>query len=156
MRMIAIVVHAIAGTLALAAGYSLLDRRRGRALVSVGRMHVGALVVLIISLAMAVIVDWPTLDTGAKVGFTALGVLAAFMTIRAERARRNRRKTAADLAKFVGDVGFTVVGLVDGFIVVFALELSAPVPALVALGAGIAVTGHVIISRATNQILQSV
>ena len=104
-----------------------------------------ALIVLLVCLVGAIAADWSTLEPGARIGFGALGALAAFMVMRAERARRDSTSGQIDVFRFSRDIGFTLVGLIDGFVVVFALQLGVPTVGLVIVGAGIAVAGHLLI-----------
>jgi hypothetical protein len=155
MRDIFIAVHSVAGVVAFGLAYSLLlPRNEAVASRPSTRRAAAALVmamsIVVVSLAGAIIVDWADLAAAARVAFPALAVLGIVMTARAERARRISAERPVRIRQLVQEVGFVLVGLVDGLLVVFALELGAPTVVLVVLGAGIAAVGHLTIGRAVD------
>jgi len=146
-----IVVHTAAGVTALVAGVVFVlhsDRARARSRV-VTTYFCG--LVLSGTTGAVVLWDWPNLGGGERTAFTALIVLAAVMVVRADRARR-----AMILARrgwqtaFVDGIGFTLISLFDGFLVVTALDLGAP--AWLVAAAGVA---GVIVGRRASTALES-
>ena len=78
-------------------------------------------------LAAAVAPDWPRLDTGDRALFVALTAFALYIAGRGLRARRRlleRRGSWAEAS--MADVGFTLIALFDGFVIVAAVDLGAP------------------------------
>jgi hypothetical protein len=101
------------------------------------------LVVLVVTLVLAIVFDWRGLDTGTRVAFTLLTGLALFMLWRAERAGRLVGHTSVGARQaLIGDVGFTLVALFDGFVIVSAIDLDLPVWAVVVIGAIGVIIGH--------------
>lgn len=132
-----ITLHATAGVLALLFGWLAVRRAR------LFDVYLHSLAGMALFLAAAVAVEWQATENSARVLFTALTALAAFMVWRAVHARRSRPAAAARPSPgYVADVGFTLVALVDGFAVVTVLNLGAPVWLVVTTGVLIAVAGH--------------
>jgi hypothetical protein len=138
-----VAAHAAAGTIALAAGGVAL--RRGRLF----DVYLGALVGMGVFLVLALALSWTATDPAARVLFTALAGLAAVMVWRAALARRERPTAGAGPSDtYVGHVGFTLVGLSDGFAVVAVLNAGAPIWLVVGTGVGVALVGHLALGRA--------
>ncbi len=135
-------VHATAGAAALVTGAVALARGR------LFPLYWWAMVTMQAALVLAVAVGWPTTPTAARAAFCALVVLGAVMCVRARAAGRDRpTATSGPSRGYLSHVGFTLVGLTDAFLVVTVLNAGAPVWAVVATGAGIAVVGHVVVGR---------
>jgi hypothetical protein len=131
-----VTVHALAAVAAFAAG--LLALRTGRWL-PVYRL---AMAVMAGALVPAVLVDWATTDLPARVAFAGLIGLAAAMVVRAELA--GRRPTAAAHAHHIG---FTLISLAVGFVVVSGIRLGAPGWLVAVLGVGIVLAGRSTLGR---------
>ena len=120
LHTIMIVVHASAGVVAFVAGCVALRRSE------VFPVYFVAMIVMVATLAVAVIADWGEIDGVTRVIFAGLLVLAAFMMLQAERARR---LDAADpdvaVARF-RHIGFTLVGLAVAYLVIQVLGGNAP------------------------------
>jgi hypothetical protein len=138
-----VAAHAAAGLLALVAGGVAL--RRGRLF----DVYLAALAGMGVFLVLALAVSWTDTDPAARVLFTALAVLAAVMVRRAVLARRDRPTAAGPSEGYLGHVGFTLVGLSDGFAVVAVLNAGAPGWLVVGTGVGIALAGHVLLRWAS-------
>ena len=126
-----ITLHATAGVIAFGTGCAAL--RRGGYFTA----YLWSLMAMVGFLALAVGVDWPTLSTPERGVFTAFIALGGYVVWRAEQARRLRRATdPVARARLTDHVGFGLVALFDGFVVILALDIGAP--GWVATGAGIA------------------
>lgn len=132
MHLVLIALHATAGTLAL--GLGVVAMRRPQVFTA----YAVTLVVSMLSLLAAVAWSWPTLAAPTRGVFSGLGVLAVVVLAQAGRAARAEVGSSG----YVAGVGFTVVALADGFLVVGVLDLGAPAWAVVATGVGVAVAGH--------------
>lgn len=126
-----IALHAAAAAVAFVAGCLAL-RRAG-----LYRTYLVSLVGMAVFLVLAVAVGWGANDAATNIVFAALGGLAGFMVWRGLQAGRVR----ASAAHF-DHIGFTLVGLADGFLVVTVLRLGAPGWLLAATGIGAAAAGH--------------
>lgn len=125
MRDALIVVHALAGVTAFLLGIRLvLAARVAREPTWFGG-YFASMVVLLLTLVPATALDWPDLDAGTRVAYAALACLAAFMVWRADRARRIAAERSEDSRRtFIDHVGFTLVSLLAGFVIVLAVDLS--------------------------------
>jgi hypothetical protein len=131
-------VHAVAATVAFAAGLAAL--RDGRLV----RLHLAAVVLMAAALVPAVLVDWATTPVGARVAFAALSVLALVMVVRATLAVRGRPQvTGGPTAGYLAHVGFGLIALADGFAVVASIRAGLPGYAIAALALGVVAAGHV-------------
>lgn len=143
-----IALHAVAGVAAFALGCLALRR---------GRLHpayVAALVAMAAFLLLAVGVGWGGNDGVTRIIFSGLAGLAAFMVARGVLAGRVRPSgLAGPSAAYVGHIGFTLVGLADGFAVVTVLRLGAPGWALAATGVAIAIAGHLLLGATRTRMV---
>jgi hypothetical protein len=120
-----IAVHAVAGVLAFVAGALALKPRAG----GTWRfpVYLWSLVVMAAAVAAAVAVNWIRFDVAARIIFGGLLVLAGYMLWRAWQARRRLREQGAGWRpRYVDDVGFTLISLFAGFVIVGAIDLGAP------------------------------
>jgi hypothetical protein len=124
-----ITVHACAGVIAFVAGCAAITRRG----------YVGpyfwSLVVLMAALIAAIVVDWSSLNDVARAGFTALTLLGCFTVWRAARVRRCAASgSPIPTVRYLDDLGFTLIALFDGFVVIAALDVRAPPVVAVVVG----------------------
>jgi hypothetical protein len=133
-----ITLHAAAGIVCFAVGaYALLA---ATPTTPVFRIYGLSLLALVVLLAAAIAVDWRDLSTATRWIYSLLAVLGLYMLWRAGRAGvRLRRRPRGWRAGFVDDVGFTLISLFDGFVIVAAIDLNAPgwlVAVIAVLGVG--------------------
>ncbi len=142
-----IAAHAAAGLAAFAAGCLALARR------SYFTVYLWSLVSLVVFLAAAVAVDWSGLDTASRTLFAALAALGGYMIWRAVQARQLQQVTSLQhRGRHIDHIGFTLVALFDGFVIILALDLGAPAwLAIVIALAGIA-AGHTTLGRLKRQL----
>jgi hypothetical protein len=132
-----IALHAVAGFAALGWGCFAAWRRAdlGPVVWSVGAC--------IFFLAGAVAIDWSSLSTGSRLAYSAFVVLGIYMTWRAAKARLLWPPTTAQEAhRATEHLGFTIVALLVGFLVIAILDLGAPGWLAASVGLGGAVAGH--------------
>lgn len=142
-----ITVHALAATLAFVAG--VLAVPAGRFLT----IYRAALVVMTAALVPALLVSWNTIDAVARTVFTGLLVLAAGMIVRAELAgRMSPVRTGGPVAAYLEHVGFTLIALADGFVVVAAIRAGAPGWLTGAVAVGVVAVGHVALGIAKRRL----
>jgi uncharacterized membrane protein YfcA len=104
------------------------------------RAYLISLVGLVVFLAAAVGVDWSSIDRTARIVYAALFVLALYMMFRAAQAVRRLRQHGDNWRRrYLDDIGFTLISLFDGFVIVGAIDLGAPGWLVAAIGvAGVA------------------
>jgi hypothetical protein len=132
--------HAAAGLISFTAGCLALTRR------SYFTVYFWSLVLLVVFLTAALALDWSRLNTILHAVFTGLLALGGYMVWRATQARRLQETTShQQLAHRIDHIGFTLIALFDGFVIIAALDLGAPAwLAVVVAIAGVAV-GHIAI-----------
>lgn len=140
-----IAAHAAAGLGAFTAGCLALTRR------SYFTVYFWSLVFLVVFLAVAV--DWAGLDTASRIVFAAFTGVGGYMVWRAVQARRLQQATSLQQrARRIDHIGFSLVALFDGFVIILALDLGAPswLAIMIAL-AGVA-AGHTTLRRLKRQL----
>ena len=140
-------VHAAAGAAALVAGAVALPHGR------LFPLYWWSLLVMQVALVLALAAGWPATPPPARGAFAALAVLGAVMCLRARAAGRDRpTPTTGPSPGYLSHVGFTLVGLTDAFLVVTVLNAGAPVLVVVATGVGVAVAGHLVLTRVEHRL----
>jgi hypothetical protein len=120
-----IALHALAGVVCFAAGVLSLG------LVTAPswrfQAYVGSLGGLVVFMVAAVAVDWAELDVTTRLVYVGLIGLGLYMLWRASRASVRLRTHDRDWRpRYVDDIGFTLISLFDGFVIVAAIDLDAP------------------------------
>lgn len=136
-----ITLHAVAGVVAFIAGALALNLRG----MDSWRFPVygWSLVIMVVAVAVAVAVNWDQFEAVSRVVFSGLLVLAGYMLWRAWQARTRLRERGTDWrSRYVDDVGFTLISLFAGFVIVGAIDLGAPgwlvgIVAVAGIGGGI-------------------
>jgi hypothetical protein len=142
-----IAAHALGGTAAFAAGCLAL-RPPARGEPPTFRVYLGALWVMVLFLVLAVALDWGTLATVSRLLFGTLTVLAFYVGWRGWRAFQDvQRRGAGWTGPYLDDLGFTLIALFDGFVIIGALDLGSPVWLVVAIGVLGILVGRGAISR---------
>jgi hypothetical protein len=142
-----IAVHAVAGTLALAAGVAVVGWR------TLFGVYFWSLIVMAVTLVGGVATGWPSEPVGTNVVFSALIVLAAFMVLQGVQARSVWRAVPGRTsARLLDPVGFTLISLFDGFVIVAVLTRGGPVWLAVAAGVLGVVVGRAAMHRATARV----
>lgn len=120
-----IAAHALAGVVCFVAGAVAL---RATAPASAWfRAYLVALVGLVLFLLAVVVLDWTRLDETRRIVFTALFALGLYMLWRGVRASaRLHGRADGWRPRYVDDIGFTLISLFDGFVIVGAIDLGAP------------------------------
>lgn len=147
LHTVLVVLHAAAGTIAVGCGAAALRRTGWFAGFYWSLLAMGGFVLA------AVVVGWPDLDTVTRLVFAALLVLAAAMVWRAELARRLRRDGRYPTRATVAHIGFSLVGLLDAFLVVTVLNLGATTLVVVGIAIAVALVGHLLVGRAQRRLL---
>ena len=144
-----IILHAAAGVAAFVAGCLALfppeAEQRARQLFGV---YLVSLVLMIVFLVAALATHWQELTTEEQVIFGGLFLLGLYMGWRALLARGLlERRSGQWQLPYMNHIGFTLIALWDGFVVVLAIDLGAPGWLVVVL----AVLGVVVGSRALHR-----
>ena len=145
-----IVLHAAAGVTAFAAGCLALSppaaERRGQWLF---RLYLASLWLMVVFMVGAMAAHWRQLDTVEQAVFGGLLLLGLFMAWRGWAAwRLLRGREGAWRLPYMEHVGFTLIALWDGFVIVLAVDLGAPIWLVLVL----AVLGVVAGNRALHRV----
>lgn len=144
-----VVLHAVAGLGAFACGVLAIDPRRRPAYPWALPALVGLLVAMTVFVVGAMAAHWSSLDSSAQAVFVGLVVLAAYMVWRAVHAlRRAEPPSPADAVASIDDVGFVLISLFDGFVIVAAIDLGFPPWVIIPLAVAAVAFGH----RAVQQV----
>jgi hypothetical protein len=98
---------------------------------------------MLLFLAAAIAAHWGDLDTTTRLIFLGLGALGLYLAWRAAQAgTRLRRQGHNWRPRYIDDIGFTLIALFDGFVIVAAIDLGAPawlvvLVAIAGIGGGI-------------------
>jgi hypothetical protein len=154
-RDLAIGAHAVSATVAFILGIAIFTAARDGRPVRHTNAYQTCLIVMTVTLAAAIVIDWRSQGAGARIAFPALLVLALYVLWRAARARAHavsRAPSRADRHAVVDHAGFTLVALFDGFAIVSAIDLGAPAWLVVLVGLVGVVGGHRATRAATSAI----
>lgn len=117
--------HALGGLVAFGLGCFVL--RPGLKESAVFRSYFFALWAMVILLVAALGVTWYELPQASRLAYSALGLLALYTGVRGVQARRLLHKQMSGWrGAYIGHVGFTLISLFDGFVIVGALDMNAP------------------------------
>ncbi|RZU32434.1 hypothetical protein [Blastococcus saxobsidens] len=142
-----VTVHATAATVAFAAGIASVARGRFLA------VYRAAVLLMAAALVPAVLVDWSVTDPVARGVFGGLVLLAGAVVVRAELAVRGRpARPGGPSEAYLRHLGFTLVALADGFLVVAVIRGGAPPWLVVVTAVSVVVAGHAAVGVAVRRI----
>jgi hypothetical protein len=144
-----IILHAAAGVTAFVAGCLALfpPKAEHRAQQLFG-LYLVSLGLMIVFLLAAMAAHWLQISTAEQVMFGGLFLLGLYMGWRALSARALlRRRSEQWRMAYMEHIGFTLIALWDGFVIVLAIDLGAPSWLVIAL----AVLGVVVGNRALHR-----
>jgi hypothetical protein len=151
-----IAAHAATAVVALALGAIEL-RPREAAISAALRVYLGALWLMALFLLAVVAVDWMQLDQVGRILFGALTLFAFYISWRGWRAYRNRQGQAPGWERrYVDDVGFTLISLFAGFIIIAALDLGAPAWLVILIGVLGVLGGRLLVGRVERGVASEV
>ena len=136
-----IIGHALAGVVSFVAGVLSLPLTTARSWRF--PTYLVSLVGMLVFMVGAVAWDWRTIEPGTKVIYLVLVGLGLFMVVRAFGAAvRVRLRDRNWRPRYIDGIGFTLISLFEGFVIVGAIDLGFP-PWLVVLVAVAGVVGGV-------------
>jgi cell division protein FtsW (lipid II flippase) len=148
MWLLMIVLHAVAALGAFAAGVAAIDPRRASSHPRTLPALVGLLVAMTLFMIGAMAAHWSDLPGASQAAFSALVGLALYMVHRAMHASSLTHHDAhGHETRHVDDLGFILIALFDGFVIVAAIDLGAHVWIVTPLGVLAVLVGHRAIQR---------
>ncbi len=116
--------HAFCGLAALALGAGVVRPRAIQRAGPLFQWYLGTLWLMVLFLIVVVAIDWAALDLTARIIYSALSALAVYTGWRGWYAWQDLTRQASGWrSAYVDDVGFTLIALFDGFVIVSALDL---------------------------------
>jgi hypothetical protein len=144
---ILIVGHAACGAVAFVLGCLIL--KPPRATAPLVRGYGAALAGLLVLMFAVVAWDWPQLTASQRLTFSALCGLGVYTGWRGWRALGELgRREPGWQPRYIDHLGFTLISLFDGFAIVAAVDLGAPLPVVILAGALGVVAGILAMNRA--------
>ena len=153
----AIVLHALSATGAFLVGIVLIFQSNTLRQLQYARALVVLLILMAVFLVIAILSHVTSLPTSKQIIFGGLLILLMYMIWRAMQAVATLTKQQpVDQLKVIDHVGFVLISLFDGLVIVTALDLQAPVwlVAVIAVG-GVLLGIYAIIVRKKTVVMQS-
>ncbi|HZC39319.1 MAG TPA: hypothetical protein VE343_01510 [Streptosporangiaceae bacterium] len=150
-------IHAAGGTVAFGAGVILVRQAASRGPGRVPVMAYLAGMVLLAATAAALTgTDWAGLGPAPRAVLATLTGFAVVLAGVASRARRLLRARAPGWRpRFTEAVGFTLIALFDGFVIIAALDLGAPGWAVAVVAVAAVLAGRRVIQHASARAARS-
>src|SRR6266496_2666448 len=127
LHTIFIALHAASAVISFFVGCFLIFSLRNTAIQRWFGLYWWALIALVIFLAAAILVNWAEYSTIERIIFPALFVLALYMLYRARGANRSlETKQKGWQPDAIKDIGFTLISLFEGFIIVGGIDVGFP------------------------------
>ena len=146
LHTVLIILHAAAALVCFAAGVLSLGLRAATSWRF--RLYFWSLLAMLLFMAGAIAAHWTDLDPTARLIFLGLGILGLYLLWRAAHAGTRLRGKDRDLQpRYVDDIGFTLIALFDGFVIVSAIDLGAPAWLVVVIAVAGVVAGQLIMGR---------
>jgi len=124
----AIVLHVLSATGAFLVGVALLFQSNALRQLQLARALVVLLMLMAAFLIVAILTHLTILPLSKQIIFGGLFILLMYMIWRAIQAVNTLNKQQqADQLKVIDHVGFVLISLFDGLVIVSALDLQAPV-----------------------------
>ncbi len=122
-----IALHALAGVNGFVVGCALVFGPEAVPKRSLFDLYLWSLVALVVFLAGAIAAHWQHLGGTERLTFSALFVLGLYMLHRARQARLALSTRPEGWRNvYLDHVGFTLISLFDGFVIVSAIDFGAP------------------------------
>jgi hypothetical protein len=127
---------------------AVIIRPRVSGLSPLFRTYLGALWLMVLFLILVVALDWTHLTLPSQVLFGALTLSALYIGWRGWQALERLRNPVGNWqARYSDDVGFTLIALFDGFAIIGALDLGAPLWLVIAIGVLGVLAGRLAVRR---------
>jgi hypothetical protein len=141
-----IALHTAAAVLSFATGVGSLRRSTARSWWY--RTYAGSLGAMWAFLFAVIAVDWPGLENATRWLFAALLALGLYMVWRSAHAGlRLRAHGEGWRPRYLDDIGFTLIALFDGFVIITFLDLGAPGWLVIAVAVAGIVAGNLVMHR---------
>lgn len=134
LRTFLIAAHAVSGIAALVCGVLALRPPTPKESPTF-RWYLGTLWAMVLFLIVVLATDWTDLDVTNRIIYGALSLFALYIGWRGWRAYQDLHHPRQGWsAAYIDNVGFTLIALFDGFVIIAALDLRAPVWLVILIG----------------------
>src|SRR6266508_3789698 len=121
-----IVIHAAGGVISFIIGVLILAGGRVN-LRNLSMFFLGTLTFMLIFLILVVVTNWLELDNLQRAIFGGLNILGLYMVWRAFQAYQLLSIQPEEWQlKYTGHIGFNLISLFEGFVIVSAIDLGTP------------------------------
>lgn len=135
LHVVLIAAHTASCVAAFMLGLTWLRPPRTQGVPTTFGVYLATLWLMVLFLIVVVGVDWMDLDLIARCVYGALTLLALYIGWRGWRALQNLQSRTVDWqGDYIDSVGFTLIALFDGFVIIAALDLGAPIWLVVVIG----------------------
>lgn len=134
--LILVTLHALSAAGCFITGFMLLSPRRAKRHPVIIKLFIASLIGMIIFMVGATISHWQEITPTERIVFSGLPLLGIFMLYRGIKAAKKLRNHTP--VKYIDDIGFSLISLLNGFVIVALIDLNAS-PVLV-VGAALAGT----------------
>jgi hypothetical protein len=136
-HLLSIVFHALSAIGAFIIGVVLLFQSNTRRQLQLAIAFVVLLVLLEVFLVIAILSHVTSLSSMTQLIYGGLAILGLYMIWRAVQAVLVLRDQPGNQGKVIDHIGFNLISLFDGFVIVSAIDLHAPgwLVAVIAVGA---------------------
>jgi hypothetical protein len=142
-----IILHALSGFISFGAGTLALSPRRAKRYAWSLPAYYISLITLVIFMIGAMASHWSEMSQAEQIIFPGLTVLGLYMVYRADHARRLLTNKTYNAPIYMNDVGFTLISLFNGFVIVGAIDLGWPF--------WVVVLGAIVATLVGNQIIEA-
>lgn len=149
-----IILHAVSAVICFVTGLAIISPERAKQHTWLLPTFITSLIGLIIFMVAAMAAHWYDISVLERVTFSGLVILGLYMLYRALQARK-RLQSENIPESYINDVGFTLISLFNGFIIVALIDLQAPAWMVVAGAIIGVVVGSKGIASARRRYLQS-
>lgn len=151
-----IIAHTTVGIAAFIFGLIVLRPVRPRGMQTLFWLYLGSLWLMVMSLFVVVGFDWMNLGLAPRMTFGALTLFAVYIGWRGWQAYRHLHdRTNNWKSRYIDDLGFTLIALFDGFVIILALDLGGPVWVAVTVGVLGVVVGRLGLMRTKRGVITS-
>lgn len=141
-----IILHTICALVCFVTGFALLSTKKVKQHPWLYTLFVYSLLGMIIFMVSATYSHWSDLTIGERIAFSILPFLGLYMLYRAKLAMTNLTHNRP--LKYINDIGFSLISLFNGFVIVALIDLSAP-PLLIPV---VAIVGTMLGIRYLNSV----